>query len=109
MQKSCREAAGVVRRVLTEGTEYAETLSKTCLEFQGLFATKTVSTPRRRIDDNEDQEGMLTPELSPRNKAKQLLAGLPLDWLDISLPSKSIEQEFEEFEQKQALGKLHHE
>ena len=103
VQKVCKEATSVIRRVLTEGSEYAETLSKTCQEFQGLLGPKTPVKPRNNMDDDEEQQGMITPPLSPRYKARQLLAGLPLDWLDIIPQSKPLEQELTDMELKHEL------
>lgn len=103
VQKVCKEATSVIRRVLTEGSEYAETLSKTCQEFQGLLGSKAPVKPRKSMDDDEEQQGMVTPPLSPRYKARQLLAGLPLDWLDLIPQSKPLEQELTEMELKYEL------
>ena len=101
--ETCKKVAIDIRRVLTEGSEYAETLSKTCQEFQGLLGPKTPVKPRNNMDDDEEQQGMITPPLSPRYKARQLLAGLPLDWLDIIPQSKPLEQELTDMELKHEL------
>lgn len=99
-----------LRKVLSFGFEYSRIITETYKEASGFFKSKV----QQKIgllsdDDDEIPDGMRTPKLSPRSSEKGLLSGFPLGWFDLPWPVKPIEQEFEEFEQKYGLGKVHQE